>query len=148
MNRRDTLKLASAAAALGAGLGALFKETEAAAGVPHGLSQIKTEMIQWKQEALQLKIDGNAQIKIDGYKTIKMEKGFAQVKMYSGAGQFLYAANVPEEIANVFVDGSALQFKFFKSRELTRVKDPAGLKGSEAGILIGMTTFAQYKQSP
>lgn len=139
-NRRDTLKLASAAAALGAGLGALFQETDANAQPITG-PQIKTDgLTQFKESIAQLKIDSAAQIKIDGYRQIKIDKGYVQLKLYSGAGQFLHAANVPEEIANLLTQGAMVQFKFFRPQMV-------GEKLTLAGEPFSQTTLAQIKQT-
>jgi hypothetical protein len=142
INRRDTLKLASAAAALGAGLGALFNTREASAQprpiAPGGAAPGATPILVSSYQPL--KIDAAAQIKIDAFKQIKFEKGFAQVKMYSGTGQFLHAMNVPEEIVKLFGDGSALQWKFFNSR-----MEGAELRG--APDAFASTTVVQIKMN-
>ncbi len=110
INRRDTLKLASAVAALGAGLGAMLSDRSASAQTP-----TVRDRPDLKPDALgQIKIDSAVQLKIDGYKQIKIEKGFVQWKMYSAAGQFLHAANLPEEVANLVAKGSMVQFKFYR----------------------------------
>ena len=110
INRRDTLKLASAVAALGAGLGAMLSDRSASAQTP-----TVRDRPDLKPEALgQIKIDSAVQWKIDGYKQIKIEKGLVQIKMYSGAGQFLHAANIPEEVANLVSKGAMVQFKFYR----------------------------------
>jgi hypothetical protein len=114
INRRDTLKLASAVAALGAGLGAMLSDRSASAQTP-----TLRDRPDLKPEALgQIKIDSAVQLKIDGYKQIKIENGFVQYKMYSAAGQFLHAANLPEEVANLVSKGAMVQFKFFRPQQM------------------------------
>ena len=134
INRRDTLKLASAAAALGAGLGALFHEGEANAQPIVG-PQIKADTVG------QLKIDAAAQIKIEGYRQIKIEKGYVQLKLYSAGGQFLHAANVPEEIAGLLTQGALVQLKFFRPQAV-------GEKLQMMNEPFSQSTFATIKLSP
>jgi len=137
INRRDTLKLASAVAALGAGLGAMLADRSASAQTP----TLRERGEPLKPDVLnQLKIDSAVQVKIDGYKQIKIEKGFAQWKMYSAAGQFLHAANIPEEVANLIAKGAMVQFKLYRP-QLT------GEKLELSADAFAASSLTQVKQS-
>lgn len=113
IGRRDTLKLASTAAALGAGLGVVLKARDALAGdgsvktapLPGGIGPDKP-----------LQLSGLQQVKIESYRKLRAEKGQLQIKLSQG-GQLLYATTVPEEIAQLLLNapGGQLQFKFYRA---------------------------------
>jgi len=119
VGRRDTLKLAGAAAALGAGLGMVLKARDALADtappagpvVARPLAPVATKMI----------IGPEVQLKIDSLAKMPVPKGNVQFKWHTAAGQFLYAANMPEEIANLVLGASAgqLQIKFYRGEAAT-----------------------------
>jgi hypothetical protein len=101
VSRRESLKLASAAAALGAGLGVVLGSREADAQTPSGAK---------------IPIDAVTQHKIDTYLAEKPQKGYVQWKWGTSAGQELFATMIPESIAEVLAKapGGTLQFKFYR----------------------------------
>lgn len=115
MKRRDTLKLAGLAAALGAGLGVLLDGTDAHAQPGASAVVPPSPLKPQPGDPLKIKLDSAAQLKIAGYQQIKIGAAQVQLKMYSASGQFLYAANVPDEIARALTDGVVLQFKFHRA---------------------------------
>ncbi len=121
IGRRDTLRLASAAAALGAGLGVVLKARDALAGEP--IPVVPGGMVQDKQ----LVLNGGQQLKIESYKNLRAEKGQLQIKLTQN-GQLLYAATVPEEIGQLLMSapGGQLQFKMYKptAQGATLVAEP------------------------
>src|SRR4051812_7060721 len=114
IGRRDTLKLASAAAALGAGLGVVLKARDALAGdgSVKPLAPVAAGQVQDKW----LPVNGMQQLKIEGYQKLRAEKGQVQVKMSTASGQLLYAASVPDEIAQLLFNtpSGQLQIKFWR----------------------------------
>jgi hypothetical protein len=111
VGRRDTLKLAGAAAALGAGLGMVLKAADALADVPHTAAPLPGKTV-----APRLIIGPEVQIKIDALHKLPVPAGSVQWKISSAAGQFLYAANMPTEIAKLIqsAPGGQVQLKFFR----------------------------------
>lgn len=134
MGRRDTLKLASAAAALGAGLGVVLKAVDAAAqpvaagqlqhkdSQPGGLQQIKIDGV--------MKLEAPQQSKIDGYQKLAPQKGQVQFKIGTTGGQLLFAAVVPDDIANLLFSAPAgqLQFKFYRPASIGTALQNEGFK--------------------
>ena len=127
IGRRDTLRLASAAAALGAGLGVVLRASDAVAQPRVAPNPAPTPLppappppppppphVVGQQ---QIKIDGVQQHKIDTYQRLVPTKNTVVVKLSTMAGQLLYAATVPEEIAQLLfgVPNGQLQFKFFRA---------------------------------
>jgi len=121
IGRRDSLKLASAAAALGAGLGVVLRATESGAQtggvVQDKLKVARPGVVQSKYTPVtKLKIEATQQIKIDAYQKLPPEKGQLQIKLGTTDGQLLYAAAVPEEIAQLLLQapGGQIQIKFWR----------------------------------
>jgi hypothetical protein len=108
------LKLAGAAAALGAGLGMVMKARDALAADPVVAGPIAP--VAARAFTTKLIIGPEIQQKITPYEKLPLQAGYVQFKFYSGAGQFLYASNVPEEIARLMTTaaGGQLQHKFYK----------------------------------
>jgi hypothetical protein len=106
VSRRESLKLASAAAALGAGLGVVLGSREADAQTPPKL----------QPSGAKIPIDAVTQHKIDTYLAEKPQKGYVQWKWGTSAGQELFATMIPESIAEVLAKapGGTLQFKFYR----------------------------------
>jgi hypothetical protein len=124
IGRRDTLKLASAAAALGAGLGVLLDAADATAAdavvAPATLNPNAT-----------------LQVKLDTYQQLKLDRGLVQFKFWSQAGQLLYAANLPEDVGRNLVNapGGLVQFKFYQSVPAVDAKGQAMSVIAKEGVL-------------
>jgi hypothetical protein len=113
VGRRDTLKLAGAAAALGAGLGMVLKAQDALAQPSPGPVPLTKPLA---PTAAKLVIGPEVQGKIEPLQKLAVPKGYVQIKWLSAAGQFLWAANMPEEIAKLVLGAPAgqVQLKFFR----------------------------------
>lgn len=108
VSRRESLKLASAAAALGAGLGVVLGSRDADADVA-------TPAIAPAAHG-KIDIDAVTQHKIDLLLKQKVEVGYVQWKVSTADGQDLFASMLPEDVASVLFKAPAgtLQFKFYK----------------------------------
>lgn len=136
VGRRDTLKLASAAAALGAGLGLVLKASDALADVAPMVPMAPGIKPVAHPLPPRMTIGPEAQLKITTFEKLAMPKGSVQLKIASAAGQFLYAANVPDEIAQLMTGGAGgqLQIKFWRP-VAARTTTPAAVEPFAEGLI-------------